>query len=232
MSYNVSVTGIKSWAEDDRPREKLILKGKSALSDAELLAILIGMGTKEYSAVDLAKIILQSVDNDLHKLAKLNVHDLKKIKGIGEAKAISVIAAMEIGRRKREHQRTQRTFITNSVSIYEHMKPFMLDLPHEEFWILCLSRRLEILKSIQISTGGMGATLADPRMIFKHALEHGSGSIVLCHNHPSGSLKPSEDDCRLTKKLVSGGELLDIQVIDHIIFTDNGYLSFADEGLL
>ncbi len=232
MSYNTSIGSIKSWAEDDRPREKLLLKGKSALSDAELLAILIGMGTKEHSAVDLSKIILQSVDHDLHKLAKLGVNDLKKIKGIGEAKAISIISAMELGRRKRENERPARAFITTSRSIYEYMKPFMSDLPHEEFWIICLSRRMEILKTIHISTGGMASTLADPRIIFKHALENSSSSLVLCHNHPSGSLKASEDDCRLTKKLVAGAKLLDIHIIDHIIFTDGGYLSFADQGLL
>jgi DNA repair protein RadC len=232
MSYSVSLTGIKSWAEDDRPREKLLLKGKSVLSDAELLAILIGMGTRDHSAVDLAKIILHSVDNDLHKLAKLGVNDLKKIKGIGEAKAISIIAAMELGRRKRENDRPLRTFITNSKSIYEHLKPFLSDLPHEEFWIICLSRRMEILKTIHISTGGMASTLADPRIIFKHALENSSSSLVLCHNHPSGSLKASEDDCRLTKKLVEGARLLDINIIDHIIFTDNGYLSFSDQSML
>lgn len=232
MSYNTSIGSIKSWAEDDRPREKLLLKGKSALSDAELLAILIGMGTKEHSAVDLAKIILQSVDYDLHKLSRLTVNDLKRIKGIGEAKAISIISAMELGRRKKDIERPQRVFLKNSRSVYDHMKSHLLDLPHEEFWILCLTRRLEVIKTIQLSTGGMVATLVDPRILFKHALENSASNVVLCHNHPSGSLNPSHDDVQITKKLKAGAALLDIDISDHLIFTDNGYFSFADESLL
>lgn len=232
MSYEVNTSSIKSWAEDDRPREKMMLKGRKALSDAELLAILIGMGTKEYSAVDLGRIILKSVDNNLSKLAQQNISDLKKIKGIGEAKAIAILAAMELGRRRKDADPDQKARLTNSRTAYEFLKPHFLDLRHEEFWIICLNRRQEVLKTIQISVGGVAGTIADPKLIFNQALAHLSSSIILCHNHPSGNLNPSEDDLRLTKKLQEAGEVLDIPVSDHIIFTNDSYFSFADNKLL
>lgn len=232
MAYNLNIGGIKTWAEDDRPREKFFLKGKLALSDAELLAILIGMGTKEHSAVDLGKIILKSVDNDLFELSKLGIAELKKIKGIGTAKAISILAALELGRRRKDFAKAERTTIYTSNDSYEHFKPYMLDLLHEEFWMICLSRRLEIIKTVQLSIGGVSGTVIDPKIVFSKALEAKCNSIIVSHNHPSGTLKPSEEDIRITKQLSEGGKLLEIRLADHLIFTNNDYFSFADNGLL
>jgi DNA repair protein RadC len=223
---------ILSWAEEDRPREKLLLKGKAALTDAELVAILIGSGTIELSAVDLSKVILQQANNNLNELAKQGVKDLTKIKGIGEAKAISIIAALELGRRRKESEVVRKPKITSSSDAYEQIKPYLLDLQHEEFWILLLNRANEVIRPMQISSGGVSGTVADPKMIFKCAIEHLASSIVLIHNHPSGNRTPSQADKDLTKKLKEAGQLLDIPVLDHLIFTDTTYLSFADEGLL
>ncbi|KAB7728760.1 DNA repair protein RadC [Rudanella paleaurantiibacter] len=223
---------ILSWAEEDRPREKLMLKGRAALSDAELIAILIGSGTTDLTAVDVSKIILQSVGNNLNELAKLSVKDLSKFRGIGEAKGISIVAALELGRRRREQDRPQRTRITCSRDAYEEIRPHLLDKPHEEFWILLLNRANEVLRPVQISAGGVSGTVADPKLIFKQAVENLASSIILVHNHPSGNLTPSQADKDLTRKLREGGKLLDIPVLDHLIFTDRAYLSFADEGLL
>lgn len=231
MSYETT-RRILSWAEEDRPREKLMLKGRAALSDAELIAILIGSGTRDLSAVDLSKVILQSVGNNLNDLARLSVKDLSKFKGIGEAKAISIVAALEIGRRRKEQDRPQRARITSSRDAYEEIKPHLLDKAHEEFWILLLNRANEVVKVVQISTGGVSGTVADPKLIFKHALEHLASGLILIHNHPSGNLTPSQADKDLTRKLKDAGRLLDIPVLDHLIFTDRGYLSFADEGIL
>lgn len=223
---------ILKWAEEDRPREKLLLKGKSALSDAELIGILIGSGTRSMSAVDLSRIILKEVNNNLNELAKLNVHDLQKFKGIGEAKAISIVSALELGRRRKESEPQKKAGITCSRDVYDLMKPELMDQPHEEFWIIILNRANIVLKKKLISSGGISGTVADPKIIFKVALESGASAIILVHNHPSGNLKPSEADTRLTKKLKEAGQLLEIPVLDHLIFTDNTYLSFADEGLL
>lgn len=223
---------ILKWAEEDRPREKLLLKGKSALSDAELIGILIGSGTRSLSAVDLSRLILKDVNNNLNALAKLNVHDLKKFKGIGEAKAISIVSALELGRRRKESEPEKFPGITCSKDVYDLMKPELMDLPHEEFWILLLNRANKVIKKRSISSGGISGTVADPKIIFKIALENSSSAMILVHNHPSGNLKPSEADLRLTKKLKEAGMLLEIPVLDHLIFTDNSYLSFADEGLL
>lgn len=223
---------ILSWAEEDRPREKLMLKGRAALSDAELIAILIGSGTTDLTAVDVSKIILQSVGNNLNELAKLSVKDLSKFRGIGEAKGISIVAALELGRRRREQDRPQRTRITCSRDAYEEIRPHLLDKPHEEFWILLLNRANEVLRPVQISAGGVSGTVADPKLIFKQAVENLASSIILVHNHPSGNLTPSQADKDLTRKLREGGKLLDIPILDHLIFTDRAYLSFADEGLL
>ncbi|MBT33683.1 MAG: hypothetical protein CMO01_28805 [Thalassobius sp.] len=223
---------IKHWAEEDRPREKLLLKGKSALSDAELIGILIGSGTKSLSAVDVGKLLLKHADNDLYKLSKLNIKELTKIKGIGTAKAISIISALELGRRRKDTEGHKKIKITSSDIAYRSMVPHLSDLPHEEFWIILLNRANEIIKHILISKGGISGTLADTRIIFKNAIDNLACAIILSHNHPSGNLKPSHADIQLTKKLKEAGKLLDIPVLDHIIFTDKGYFSFLDEGLL
>lgn len=228
----VNGLNILSWAEEDRPREKLILKGKAALSDAELIGILIGSGTRSLSAVDLSKIILGNVKNNLNELAKLSVKDLQQFKGIGQAKAITIVSALELGRRRRESQFIQKPKITCSQDAYEVIKPELLDLSFEVFWVLLLNRANQVIKKSQISTGGISGTVADPKIIFKIALESSCSAIILVHNHPSGNLKPSAADIHLTKKLKEAGSLLEIPVLDHLIFSDNGYYSFADEGIL
>lgn len=231
-NYLESDLSIKQWAEEDRPREKLLLKGKSALSDAELLAILIGSGTKSLSAVDVGKLILKSANNNLHQLAKFSIKDLTAIKGIGEAKAISIISALELGRRRKGAQSEQKPRITNSAIAYELMKAELLDLAYEEFWILLLNRANQVMKKVKISTGGVSGTIADPKLIFKQALDALASGIILVHNHPSGNLKPSQADIQLTRKLTQGGKLLEISVLDHLIFTNKAYYSFADEGMM
>ncbi len=231
MNYQNSGT-IQSWAEEDRPREKLMLKGKAALSEAELIAILINSGTVDLTAVDVAKIILKSVNNNLNDLAKLSIKDLSKFRGIGEARAITIIAALELGRRRKEQDRPQRARVTCSRDAYNEMIPHLIDKPHEEFWILLMNRANEILRPVQISTGGVSGTVADPKIIFKQAIEHLASSMILFHNHPSGNLTPSQADKDLTRKLKDAGRILDIPVLDHLIFTDKAYYSFADEGIL
>ena len=231
MTYTNSGT-IQSWAEEDRPREKLMLKGKAALSEAELIAILINSGTVDLTAVDVAKIILKSVNNNLNDLARLSIKDLSKFRGIGEAKAISVIAALELGRRRKEQDRPIRAKVTCSRDAYNEMIPHLTDKPHEEFWILLMNRANEILRPVQISSGGISGTVADPKLIFKQAIEHLASSMILVHNHPSGNLTPSQADKDLTRKLRDAGRILDIPVLDHLIFTDKAYYSFADEGIL
>ncbi|MCU0339456.1 MAG: DNA repair protein RadC [Spirosomaceae bacterium] len=229
--YHVS-RNILSWAEEDRPREKLLLKGRSALTDAELIAILIGSGTVDLTAVDLAKIILQKAGNNLNELAKLSIKDLMKIKGIGEAKAISIAAALELGRRRKSEEPVKKPRITCSKDAYEQIRPYLQDLPHEEFWLLLLTRANDVIRPVQISQGGVSGTVADPKMIFKAAVEHLASAIILVHNHPSGNLRPSEADRDLTRRLKEAGRLLEIPVLDHLIFTDAGFYSFADEGIL
>ena len=231
MNYQTS-GNIQSWAEEDRPREKLMLKGKAALSEAELIAILINSGTVDLTAVDVARIILKSVNNNLNDLAKLSIKDLSKFRGIGEARAITIIAALELGRRRKEQDRPQRARVTCSRDAYNEMIPHLMDKPHEEFWILLMNRANEILRPVQISTGGVSGTVADPKLIFKQAIEYLASSMILLHNHPSGNLTPSQADKDLTKKLRDAGRLLDIPVLDHLIFTDKSYFSFADEGIL
>ncbi len=223
---------IKSWAEEDRPREKLLLKGKAVLSDAELIGILIRSGTRDKSAIDLAREILNTVRNNLNTLAKLTVKDLMQFKGIGEAKAITIVSALELGRRKKETEPNKLIQISSAKQVYEAIKPHLEDLKHEEFWILILNRRKQIIKKQLISSGGVSGTVADPKIIFHLALQELASSIVLIHNHPSGSLKPSQSDLSLTKKLKKAGDVLDIPVVDHLIYTDDGYYSFADEGIL
>lgn len=224
---------ISHLAEEDRPREKLLLKGKSVLSDAELLAILLGSGTRSLSAVDLAKHILTSVNHDLSQLAKMSVIDLKKFKGIGEAKAITIVSALELGRRRKLINELPKRFkINSSADVFQLMKPDLLDEPIEHFYIILLNRNNQVIKKQLISRGGTAGTVADPKIIFKYAIDALANSIILVHNHPSGNLKPSEQDRRLTNKLKSAGDSLDIPVIDHIIFTDVAYFSFSDEGLI
>lgn len=223
---------IKSWAEEDRPREKLLLKGKAALSDAELIGILLGSGSSLLSAVDLAKLILKEVDNNLDRLAKLGVQDLMKFRGIGEAKAITIVSALELGRRRKEQTPEKYPKISCSKDIHQLMRPLLMDLAHEEFWVVLLNRSNQVMHKHSISSGGVSGTVADPKMIFKKALDHLSSSIILVHNHPSGNINPSEADRQLTSKLKEAGRFLDIPVLDHIIFTDENYFSFADEGIL
>lgn len=223
---------IKHWAEDDRPREKLLLKGKTALSDAELLAILLGSGSRSKSALELAQDLLRNSDNDLAKFSKVSVHELKNTKGIGDAKAVTIIAALELGRRRKETLKTKKNKITSSQTVYDYMRPYFMDLLHEEFHILLLNRANEVIASQRISSGGLSGTVADGKVIFKTALDFGSHGIILLHNHPSGQLTPSDQDNRLTKKLVDFGRCIDLLVLDHLIFTDNGYFSYADNGLL
>lgn len=230
--YDNPHLNIKSWAEEDRPREKLLLKGKAALSDAELLGILIATGIQKMTAVDIAKVILQSVQNDLNQLARLSVKDLAKFKGIGEAKAITIVSALELGRRKKETETSNRPRIRCSEDAYEVLKPHLSDLSHEEFWIILLNRANDVIKCEKVSSGGVSGTIADPKMIFKIALEHLASGIILAHNHPSGNLNPSQADKDLTQKLKSAGNSLDISVLDHLIFTDKKYYSFADQGVM
>lgn len=223
---------IKSWAEEDRPREKLLLKGKAALSDAELIGILLGSGTASLSAVEVARQVLSEAGHDLNALAKLGVEDLKKIKGIGTAKAITIVSALELGRRRKETAFTEKPKITSSADAYEIMKPDLLDLKHEEFWIILLNRGNRVIGKQIISSGGVSGTVADPKIIFKTALSLLASSIILVHNHPSGNLNPSQKDLDLTKKMKAAGQVLEIPVLDHIIFADQGYLSFLDENLI
>jgi DNA repair protein RadC len=233
MYNNDSVSlKIKSWAEADRPREKLLLKGKAVLSDAELIGILIASGTRDKSAVELAKEILSSVGNSLNSLAKLTVKDLMKFKGIGEAKAITIVGALELGRRKKNTESEKKAIIKCSEDAYNVIRPHLEDLKHEEFWILILNRRNQVLKKQHISSGGVSGTVADPKIIFHAALQELASSVLLVHNHPSGNRKPSQADINLTKNLKKAGEVLEIPVVDHIIYTDDGYSSFADDGLL
>lgn len=232
MNYENKSLSIKSWAEDDRPREKLLLKGKAVLSDAELIAILIGSGSRNESAVDLSKKILNSIDNSINKLGKLTVLDLQKFKGIGEAKAISIITALELGRRRRLEEATVLPKITSSKEVFNIMQPIIGELQHEEFWIVFLNNSNKVLYKQQSSKGGLTGTLVDVRLVFKKAIELYATAVILCHNHPSGKLQPSNADKLITTKLKKAGETLDIKVLDHLIITENAYFSFADESLI
>lgn len=223
---------IKNLAVDDRPREKLVQHGRATLSNAEILAILIGSGTRDKSAVQLCQEILNTTNNDINLLAKRSIKDLMKFKGIGEAKAISIAAALELGRRRQSEKGFEKLKINSSKQAYEQLKYLFEDLHHEEFHILLLSRANTIIKSVLISKGGFNGTVADGKLIFKHALEHSASSIILSHNHPSGNLKPSQADIDLTKKLKSFGNMIDLPIMDHLIITDNNYFSFADESML
>ena len=223
---------IKSWSPEDRPREKLILKGKAALSDAELIAILLGSVTQAMCTVELAKRILHPADNSLHELARFTVRDLIKIKGIGQAKALTIVAALELGRRRKDLEPTEKERISGSRDAYSLVRADLMDIGHEEFWIILLNRANRVIKKMQISQGGVAGTVADPKIIFKHALDELASAIILAHNHPSGNLNASQADLDLTKKLKEAGKLLDIQVLDHLIVAGQKYFSFADEGLM
>lgn len=232
MGYEAESIGIKSWKEEDRPREKLMQQGRRSLSDAELIAILIGSGSKNETAVELSKRILKNYHHDLNQLGKLAVPELSKFKGIGQAKAISIIAALELGRRRKEQAVAEKPKIGHSRDAFEMLQPYFADLPHEEFWIILLNRGASVLSKHLISKGGQAGTIADPKIIFNIALLNHASAIMLAHNHPSGNPKPSQSDIDLTLKLSKGAKLLDLQVLDHLIFTDSTYFSFADEGLI
>ncbi len=231
-SFNKSSTSIKNWAADDRPREKLFVKGAEALSDSELLAILISTGTKDKSAVELAKEVLQLGKNNLNELGKLSVNDLIKIKGIGEAKAITLAAALELGRRRQATSSLVKPNIKSSNDIAEYLKATLKDYAYEVFAVIFLNRANKINHFEIISKGGITGTVADPRVILKKALEEDATAIILCHNHPSGNLKPSKADEELTLKIKEAAKYFDIRIMDHIIVSEDGYYSFADEGML
>jgi len=223
---------IKEWSLEDRPREKLLSKGISSLSDAELIAIIISSGNREESAVELSKRMLGTVQHNLNELGKLSVDDLQKYKGIGEAKAIGIVAALELGKRRKSAEIIDRQKITSSQEVYEIFHPLLADLPHEEFWIIMLNRSNKIIERIKISQGGISGTVTDVRIILRSALEKLASSLILCHNHPSGNQQPSDADLAITQKIKESGKLMDIVLLDHIIITDGAYYSFADSGIL
>lgn len=223
---------IKNWAEDDRPREKLLTGGSSSLSDAELIAILIGSGNSKESAVELARRMLGSYKNSLNRLGKQSVRELMQFRGIGQAKAVVITSALELGRRRNGEEISEKPAIHSSRDAYAIMQPMLGDLLHEEFWILLLNRSNRLIEVLRTSQGGISGTVTDIRMILKNAILNSASSIVLCHNHPSGNLKPSNADMNITKKMDEAARLMDIKVLDHIILADRNYFSFADEGLL
>lgn len=229
-AYRVTLP-ITAWAEEDRPREKLLAKGKNALTDAELLAILIGSGNRQESAVDLCKRILKDYDNNLNEIGKATINELMKYKGIGEAKAITIAAALEFGRRRQLSDIKEKPQIRSSRDAYNAIAPLLMDLAHEEFWILLLNRSNHVIGRSNISRGGTAGTVVDAKIVFKKALEMQASGLILCHNHPSGSLKPSQADISVTRKLKEGGTYLDISVLDHLIVSEKGYCSLADEGM-
>ncbi len=223
---------IKNWSQDDQPREKLLNKGKATLSDAELVAILIGSGNRSESAVDLCKRILATVDNNLSELGKLSTKQLMEFNGIGEAKAVAIAAALELGRRRRGEEALEKKKIISSESVFELMQPVIGELEHEEFWIIYLNNSNKVILKNQSSKGGITGTFVDVRLVLKNALEVGATGLILAHNHPSGTLKPSKADKQITSKLKVAAESLDIKVLDHLIVTENAYFSFADEAIL
>ena len=232
MSEKPTSFSIKNWSQDDQPREKLRDKGKLTLSDAELVAILIGSGNRNESAVDLCKRILASVDNNLNALGKVSLKHLMEFNGIGEAKAITITASLELGRRRKFEDAVKQEKITSSRDVYDIMQPVLGELSHEEFWVIYLNNSNKVLQKQQLSKGGITGTLVDVRLVLKQALEVGATALILCHNHPSGTLKASEADKKITQKLKTAGLSLDIKVLDHIIVTEKAYFSFADETIL
>jgi len=232
MDKHQGRTPIKQWSDADKPREKLMLKGKDSLSDAELIAILIGSGNRTESAVELSRRVLHSVSDNLTELSRLSLADLMKFQGIGEAKAITIIAALELGKRRRSAEILQRKSIRSSKEAFECIYAQASDLGYEKFWIILLDQAQQIIRIHEISEGGITGTVADPKKIFRLALETGATNLILCHNHPSGQLRPSQADTQLTEKIYSAGKLLDINVLDHIIVGHDNYYSFADNGLM
>lgn len=232
MQEKSASLSIKNWAIDDKPREKLIQKGSLALSDAELIAILIRSGSQNESAVELAKRILAMADNNLNSLGKFSVNQLKRFKGIGEAKSVSIVAALEIGRRRREGGPQKLNQVSSSRAAYEILFPLIGELPHEEFWILYLNNSNKVIHKAQLSKGGITGTMVDVRLVFKAALEMGAVGMILAHNHPSGTIKPSTADKQITSKLKDAAHALDIKILDHIIVAQDRYFSFSDEGLI
>ena len=235
-SYEHKIT-IKAWAEEDRPREKLSNQGRRSLSDTELIAILIGSGNRDESAVDLSKRILYSCQNDLNQLAKLSVSDLSRFKGIGEAKAISIIAALELGRRRKETISPDRVQVSTSIDVYEAIMSRFKDLNHEEFWIIVLNRANKITSSHLVSKGGQAGTIADPKIIFNIALQNHAASLILVHNHPSGDPAPSPADLDFTRRLRDGAKTVGVVLQDHVIIGvaregRAGYYSFKEAGYL
>jgi len=224
--------GIKHWAEEDRPREKLVLQGRRYLTDAELLAILIGSGNREETAVDLSKRLLLFYKNDLDQLGKASIAELCKFKGIGEAKAVAIVAALELGRRRKETQPAEILKITGAKDAFDILSPILSDLSHEEFWMLILNRANHVKDKVLISSGGQSGTVVDTKIIFKNALDRNASYLILAHNHPSGNTKPSTEDLRLTRRISEAGKILDIPILDHIIIGDRSFFSFADEGLV
>ena len=223
---------IKFLAEDDRPREKFLLKGKNSLSDAELLAIIMGSGNREDSAVELSRKILKSVDNNWHNLSRLHIPDLMKFKGVGEAKAISIAVALEIGHRRAAQEVPDRVQITCSRDTYNVLSPYLSDLNTEEFWAIYLNQNNRVIGKSKLSSGGINQSVVDVRILFKSALDHLSTAIVIAHNHPSGNLKPSAEDLKITRQIADAGKILNIQLLDHLIISQNSYFSFADENVL
>lgn len=223
---------IKHWAEEDRPRERLMTYGRSSLTNSELIAILIGSGNQNESAVQLAQKILESTDNDLNKLGKLSLKELMQFNGIGSAKAVSIVAALELGRRRNDSDVEQVAVIRSSKDIFHKVKHLLSDLNHEEFWVIYLNQKNAVIKMIQLSKGGVTSTIVDVKIIFKHAFELLASSIILCHNHPSGNLSPSEADVQLTNKIKETAQLMDTRILDHIIIGEKEYFSFADERMI
>lgn len=232
MQEKPTYFSIKNWSDGDKPREKLVQKGKSVLSDAELIAILIGSGSRNESAVELSKRILASVNNNLNELGKLSIKQLMKFKGIGEAKAVTIAAALEVGRRRRGEEAQKVSKIGSSKDVFELLQPSLGELPHEEFWIVYLNNSNKVMHTAQLSKGGITGTLVDVRLVMRQALEFGAVGLILAHNHPSGGLNPSTADKQITQKLQNAAQALDIKVLDHLIITQREYYSFADEGLL
>lgn len=223
---------ITEWAVEDRPRERLWNKGPSSLSDAELIAILIGSGTKNASAVDIAHNLLALAGNNVADLGKLSAEEIRKLKGIGEARAVTIIAAIELGRRRNLAEASENTQIRSSADVFNIFHPLMEDLPHEEFWILFLNRANKIINRMKISQGGVSGTVTDVRIIMKKAIESLASGLVICHNHPSGNNTPSDADIRITQKIKEAGALMDIQLLDHLIICGREYYSFADNGTI
>jgi DNA repair protein RadC len=223
---------ITDWAVEDRPREKLIRNGPSGLTDVELLAILISSGTKDKSAVDVGRELLCIVNNNLNSLGKLTISDLQKVQGIGSARAVTIAAALELGRRRKLAEIPDVMQIRSSRDVADIFQPLLADLVHEEFWILFLNRSNKVINRMKLSQGGISGTVTDVRMVMKKAIEYLASGIIVCHNHPSGNLNPSESDSKITQKIKEAGNLLDIQLLDHLIISDKDYYSFADNGVL